>query len=797
MKRLTAILFWLLLGCGTMFAQQNLITVSGRVSSTDTLGVLGAHITVHNGHEYVGMTTTNGHGFFTLSLPQSENDYTLTVWCIGTEVKTFTLHPDTDKTLQVTLNLPNEIFIKGKTTYIIDGLTYHKVRPSLDADSKDHVLLDLLHDFSELSVSKEGVVSYNGNENVLILFDNQPITMEDLGQITISNYSHMSVELATIGMLKKEYSSECCSDCMAALITFTTHPLQEEGFGGRVVAKYGFFHFANAGLDLWLSKKNFNLLFQYNADYENDIFNGNFEYQRKTTADAVTTEYKNQCRQLRNDFRLNGFFLLNDRNSLEVNVLAKVPRLLADHAYDNSADGERWQSLENGFTGRRWQQESVEGMIRYRHTIQPYLSHRPNSSSFSLDCSFSKAWERREETYHEDFYDDNPIWARSQASEGPLSVSLKADFTIQRKHSIWQVGAQALYRRNGFSQNLTAAADSVPAAFQPLQYHLTHQEVVPSVYVNYIFAKHYFFLKAGLQSEYIRSWHDASDALQSHIIFAPNLQLTFRITPHQSVGLEYRCHAERPDYAELTPYRYLLDANTYLQGNPSLRPEIVNRVEAYYLLNSQYVLLSASLYYQHTANYITQIARFQENALSIEYANIAHDAKAGLDFRLLAGIFYHCYATFNSSTYYRHASAMLDGVDWSNRGWTSDNSIEFHYSPVRRYKYYLMLHADYHIITPQFHPQFTTSLSHYLNLEIRQFFFYKLMVSLSATDVFNTARWAAHFDNGTYSLMHRSTHKSRMVWISIAYQFGEHHPHFSGNKGKNVPRSNRLISAGF
>ena len=201
MKRLTAILFWLLLGCGTVFAQQNLITVSGRVSSTDTLGVLGAHITVHNGHEYVGMATTNGHGFFSLSLPQSENDYTLTVWCIGAEVKTFTLHPDTDKTLQVTLNLPNEIFIKGKTTYIIDGLTSTKVWPSLDADSKDHVLLDLLHDFSELSVSKEGIVSYNGNENVLILLDNQPITVEDIGQIPISNYSHMSVELATIGML--------------------------------------------------------------------------------------------------------------------------------------------------------------------------------------------------------------------------------------------------------------------------------------------------------------------------------------------------------------------------------------------------------------------------------------------------------------------------------------------------------------------------------------------------------------------------------------------------------------------
>ena len=791
MKRLSALLFLILLCGGTIFAQQETITVSGRVTGTDTLGVLGAHITVHNGHEYVGMATTNGHGFFTLSLPQSENDYTLTFWSWGAEVKTITLPPESTHSLNVTLELPSQGYVKGKTYYSADGIATRTVYV-VDNENEVQVLADLLYFFPEFSISKEGILSYEGNENTLILFDNQPITVEDLEQLFLPPHTRVQLEVL-------HSSQECCQDCMAATIHITSHPLQDAGFGGNVSAQYGFFHFVNVDVNLWLSKKKFDLNFQYNIDYENDIFKGDFEYQQKTTANTATTEFQNQCRQLRNDFRLNGFFLLNDRNSLEVNVLAKVPRLLADHAYDNSADGERWQSLENGFTGRRWQQESVEGMIRYRHTIQPYLSHRPNSSSFSLDCSFSKAWERREETYHEDFYDDNPIWARSQASEGPLSASLKADFTIQRKHSIWQVGAQALYRRNGFSQNLTAAADSVPAAFQPLQYHLTHQEVVPLVYVNYIFAKHYFFLKAGLQSEYIRSWHDASDALQSHLIFAPNLQLTFRITPHQSVDLEYRCHAERPDYAELTPYRYLLDANTYLQGNPSLRPEIVNSVAASYHLSTKFVQLHADLFYRHTARYITQIARFQENAISFEYVNIHHDARAGLDLKLRVGNSSQFWRVqLNSCTYYRHAVARLDEVDWSNRGWTSDNSLELSYCPVHRYRYWLRLQADYHIITPQFHPQFTTSLSHYLNLKISHIFFYRLNVSLSATDVFNTARWAAHFDNGTYSLMHRSTHKSRMVWISIAYRFGDYHPQlWWKDTGKGAPRSNRLISMGF
>ncbi|MBQ4356251.1 MAG: TonB-dependent receptor [Bacteroidales bacterium] len=785
MKKLPALLFLILFGGGTIFAQQEAITVSGRVTNTDTLAVFNVHVTARSGNEYVGMTTTNGQGFFTLSLPQSKSDYTLTFWSLGAEVKTITLPPESTHSLNVTLKLPSQGYMKGKSYYSPDGIATKTVY-IIDNEYEVQVLADLLNYFPEFSISKDGILSYEGNENVLILFNAQPITTEDLEQLFLPPHTFVQLQVD---------HQERCHDCMVAVIHIISNPLQDAGFGGNVSAQYGFFHFANADVNLWLSKKKFDLNFQYNVDYEDDIFKGKFEYQHKSTADAATTEFKHQCRQLRNDFRLNGFFLLNDRNSLEVNVRAKVPRLLADHAYDNNAGGERWQSLENGFTGRRWQQESVEGTIRYRHIIQPYLSHRPNSSSFSLEGAVSKAWERREDTYREDFYHKNLIWASSQSSEGPLSATFKADFTIQRKHSTWQVGAQALYRRNGFSQNLTAAADSVPTAFQPLQYHFTHQEVVPSIYLNYIFAKHYFFLKAGLQTEYIRAGHNASDAWQSHLIFAPNLQLTFRITPHQSVGLEYRCHAERADYAELSPYRYMLDANTSLQGNPTLRPEIVNRVEARYNLTTNYVRLYADLFYQHTTFYISQIARFQENAISFEYVNIHHDARAGLDLKLRVGnSSQFWWILLNSCTYYRRAIARLDGEDWSNRGWTSDNSLELRYSPVHRYRYWLRLQADYHIITPQFHPQFTTSLSHYLNLKISHIFFYRLTVSLSATDVFNTARWEAHFDNGTYSLTHRNAHKTRMVWIGIAYRFGDYHTQFPNDTWKDAPRSNRLVS---
>ena len=153
MKRLSALLFLILLCGGTIFAQQETITVSGRVTSTDTLGVFNVNVTAHNGNGYAGMTTTDGHGFFTLSLPQSENDYTLTFWSWGAEVKTITLPPESTHSLNVTLELPSQGYVKGKTYYSADGIATRTVYV-VDNENEVQVLADLLYFFPEFSISK-------------------------------------------------------------------------------------------------------------------------------------------------------------------------------------------------------------------------------------------------------------------------------------------------------------------------------------------------------------------------------------------------------------------------------------------------------------------------------------------------------------------------------------------------------------------------------------------------------------------------------------------------------------------
>jgi hypothetical protein len=74
--------------------------------------------------------------------------------------------------------------------------------------------------------------------------------------------------------------------------------------------------------------------------------------------------------------------------------------------------------------------------------------------------------------------------------------------------------------------------------------------------------------------------------------------------------------------------------------------------------------------------------------------------------------------------------------------------------------------------TPQYYPQFTTRLSHYLNIGISQKFLKgALTVSAQLTDVFNTRKWEIFADNQYYQLDNMLHGKSRMFWLGVSYNF--------------------------
>jgi hypothetical protein len=92
------------------------------------------------------------------------------------------------------------------------------------------------------------------------------------------------------------------------------------------------------------------------------------------------------------------------------------------------------------------------------------------------------------------------------------------------------------------------------------------------------------------------------------------------------------------------------------------------------------------------------------------------------------------------------------------------------------------IQAQYFFETPRYYPQFTTKMSHHLDIGISQKFLKgSLAVSLLLTDVFKTNSWNIFSDNRIYHLTNTSINKSRMLWIGIRYNFNSY-------KASNAPK---------
>ena len=178
--------------------------------------------------------------------------------------------------------------------------------------------------------------------------------------------------------------------------------------------------------------------------------------------------------------------------------------------------------------------------------------------------------------------------------------------------------------------------------------------------------------------------------------------------------------------------------------------------------------MNVGLYVNYIHNYITQVARFEGDILLMTYINATSQTKAGLDVSFKADPWKWMTATLSTNTYYLRSVGNIDDWDISNSGWVNNSNLRLDFRPIKGMNIFLQCFVN----TPQFYPQFTTSLSYYLNIGISQKFLKgSLTVSAQLTDVFNTRKWEVFSDNRYYHLNNMLYNKSRMLWLGVSYNF--------------------------
>ena len=758
MPRRLPLFITLLLICCTAVAQQNWCKVSGKVTTTDSLPVY-ASVYVQQQDSIITGTLTNTDDLFELQVPQSPNAYKLVAVYMGYKTKYIDFHADTSYiTLGKIVLEPTSQALEGvtvsaeKSRTIVSG-ERTVITPTDPTDLMGGTVADVLRSQPSVTVDPDGNVALRGNSNVLLLIDGVPTNLGSIHAIPSSNVG--SIEIIT------NPNATYDAEGTGGIINIVTKKGWRKGLTGMVAANYGFNHFVNGNIALNYTGQKFALRFSYQVKYEDEVNNGWLYRYYRESGDSLSQKIHALRTVFNNNIALGITVKPDMRNEFNADVRLILPRLNTVQNLTNDWFYQNVTTLEHRRSDVTWNRENIDGTVAYRHVITP------QRLSFSIKANVSKIWGHRPSYY---FLEGDSV-SQSMSGGSPLLTSAQNDWRIMRKYGTWQTGAKFSYRQNNIYHNFYNCDSTGWHSSERFSSDLLHREYIPAAYMQFTSSNwKKFSLNAGLRLEYslvqLHSDKENLDRTTHHFFVGPSLSCKYSFNPKHSLSLTYSRRITRPTYPQLNPYMSMIDLHNFEQGNMYLKPEQADNVELLY----QFKLrpkwnVTASLYYNHTMNYITQVAIFKEDILKITYINSLQRNKVGLNVGVTMNPWKWMLVTLGADTYYVYEYLKGDN-DYC--GWVNSSNLKLQFRPIKG----MNLVLQYFLNTPQYYPQFTTRLSHYMDISISQTFLKgALTVSAKLTDVFNTRQWEVFSDTDYYRMSNMLHGKSRMVWLGISYNF--------------------------
>ena len=725
---------------------------------------------------------TNEDGKFTIKVGQGNTECRLVIQFIGYKKHEVTLTPNKQNinlgtiTLREDVELLGEVVVSAKEVAQKATVEHKVINASTNMASSKGTALDILRTVSSASISNNEI-SIRGNKNILVLMDGVPTTATDLS--TIPAASIQSIEVIT--------NPDASNDAggTGGIINIVSKQTRNEGWSGMVAANYGFNHFANGNIALSVNTRKASWSFNYNTKYEDEIVNTTLNRKVHSTGCELFQQMRSERYTFNNNISLGADFRFNARNRMSVDLKAIIPRLnikqeLHNTFMENGAGNEEWRN--NDVT---WNRQNYEGSLSYTHIF------KPDVSDLTVRASVSKIVGNRPSYY---YMDGNPI-SRSVSGGSPLIAALQADYKHKFKAGTLSTGMKLTYRQNDIYHQVYTMQGDNWNYIDEMSNDLLHTEMVPAVYA--MFASRIgknFTYKAGLRGEMstvrLDSKHEAVDEKDNSFFLAPSLSGTYKVAKNQELSLAFSRRIGRPTYPQLTPYMSMVDATTYEQGNMHLRPEKAMKVDLSYNLHGKVVTLFANGYVNYTTDYISQITMLDDERLITTYVNADSDLKTGMEISLKVVPAQWMNISVGTNTYYVTTHGTYEGADIANAGWTNNSNLMLDFMPWKGGD----IQMQYFVTTPQYHPQLTTSLTHQMNIGIRQRFLKgALVVSALLTDVFNTAKWEVWSRNNLFDLTNMSRNKSRMLWLGVSYNFNS----FKQKSDKKSETDRSLIRLGI
>ncbi len=635
---------------------------------------------------------------------------------------------------------------------------------SKDINSTGGTAVDLLRNVPNMSVDANGVVSLRGNSDVSILIDGRPTSIDAARLDQISASEVESVEIITNPTAK--YNPEGKS----GIINIKLKQKKAEGFSGNAMLSMGTWNKYNATMSLNYNKGKFNVFASYMGVSKKMQSE---RYLLRESYNSDTTHYLEQNADTKIDIKMNKFSIgtkmsINPRNSLTVgftqNFTDKVDddETLSEY-FDLSMNPTGSVFTKNSENSKGSSQDYLLG---YRKTFNK------KDEELTIDYAYTTSVEDQDQPMvftYTDYSTSKEIFYHSAYHNSDLHLNWILPVSSNSK---LESGIQGIIRGNdnNYYQNILESdswvADSLSAN------NFTYDEQIYSAYSMYSGKKEAFSYITGIRLE--QSWIDGKQTVNSEKIrqqyfnFYPSVNLMYSPDQKNEFQLSYNRRINRPTARMINPFIDMSSPDVYRSGNPNLKPEYVNSIEAGYNRIWNKANVGFTLFYKDITDLINPVNYLDSNGIShIAPQNIAKSRNLGFEFTYDQLLMSWWKITGNGS-FYRNVIES-DDPTISNSDYSYNARLNNVFTPMNNTSLQLVMNYTGPIIavTSKMEPQFSIDLA-----VKRDFLDNKISLTARVTDLLNTLKnsytaWGDNFYAENWRKM-----ETRVVYFSFAYNFG-------------------------
>ncbi|TGV03970.1 TonB-dependent receptor domain-containing protein [Flavivirga rizhaonensis] len=304
-----------------------------------------------------------------------------------------------------------------------------------------------------------------------------------------------------------------------------------------------------------------------------------------------------------------------------------------------------------------------------------------------------------------------------------------------------------------------------------------YDETNYATYISYSKDWANWSFKLGMRGEYTDIKGNSTSTNQinnnDYLKFFPSFYLLHKLNDNDQLYFNYNKRIYRPRYNELNPFKYFLNDNAYINGDPNLKPQIDDIFTLGYTFNKNYTF---ELYYRYENNPTVQIT-FQDNEknkLTYRNTNINRSVSYGLDFTTYTKILsrWNLYVA-SSIFYYDEQFFALESNNelLTNNKWSIYSQIANYFSFLKDKS--LTIDISFLCISPTVSGPTDVSIRSGLNLNVKKTIWNnRASVNLGITDIFNTLNFTSNTQYLNQDVFFKSKTENRLITFGFNYKFG-------------------------